>query len=218
MAITDRTSLLNAISTSAGWLARDDLTTPDDDFVTLAEARIAYGAGPPYPSPALRVRAMEQSTDLGISSQTTALPTSFLGARRLYIDTDPVQALDFLAPNDFWRKYMSTTTGEPKAFTLEGDNIVVGPTPDATYTGKLTYWKKFDALSASTTTNWLLTNYPSIYLYGTLLEAAIYIQDAEKAQQYGSLFIAAINGLCYANETDRFSGAPLQVRTDISGD
>jgi len=112
----------------------------------------------------------------------------------------------------------TTTTGEPKAFTLEGDNIVVGPTPDATYTGKLTYWKKFDALSASTTTNWLLTNYPSIYLYGTLLEAAIYIQDAEKAQQYGSLFIAAINGLCYANETDRFGGAPLQVRTDISGD
>lgn len=58
MSIATHAELLTAIQT---WEARadTDFLGSDDDFVTMCEARIAYGAGPPFPSDALRIRAME---------------------------------------------------------------------------------------------------------------------------------------------------------------
>src|SRR5262245_58663179 len=64
MALASYADLQAAI---ANYLARpgDSLvTTPAPDFVTLAESRIAYGADAPFPSPALRIRAMETTAVL----------------------------------------------------------------------------------------------------------------------------------------------------------
>src|SRR5882672_139887 len=66
MSILTYTDLQSAIG---NWLARSDLSANIPDFITLAEQRIFYGADDPnFPSPPLRIRAMEQVTD----------PTSFL--------------------------------------------------------------------------------------------------------------------------------------------
>ncbi len=61
MSIVTYTDLQSAIG---NWLARSDLSANIPDFITLAEARIFYGADDPnFPSPPLRIRAMEQVTD-----------------------------------------------------------------------------------------------------------------------------------------------------------
>ncbi len=63
----------------ANWAERDDLTSRIPEFIALAEDRIALD---------LRVRPMETSADITISAQTAALPTGFLGVRRLVLDDD----------------------------------------------------------------------------------------------------------------------------------
>lgn len=199
----------------ADYMARSDLTTQITDGVTLCEQRIYYGSKHPmFPSEPLRIRAMETSADLTISAQTVALPTRYLQARRIYINSNPIRKLDYLAPMQFWGTYVSTQTAPPTAYTVEGENIVLGPIPDGAYTGKILYYEAFAALSAAGDTNWLLTSAPGIYLYGTLLETCLLVQDDESAARWGTMFAGSLAGVQLADTRDRHSGAPLQMRGD----
>jgi hypothetical protein len=130
MAISTFAELKTAV---ANWLGRSELTSRIPEFVSLAEDRIASE---------LRIRPMETAVDITINSQTEALSTGYLQARRLYIDGDPVRQLELMTPLQFWNRYVSSQTGKPKAFCIEGENIVFGPSPDATYTGKFLYYKR----------------------------------------------------------------------------
>jgi hypothetical protein len=184
-------------------------------FVALAHARIHYGSDDPrFPSDPVRIRAMEASADVITSAQAMPLPARYMGMRRAYLNLSPVGKLDFFPPMDFWAKYVSSQNSQPKAYTIEGENIVFGPVPDSAYTAKVLYWKALAAPVADADSNWIMVNVPGAYLYGSLLEAACVIQDDEQIQRYGPMFAGAIGGLIKSDKRDRFSGAPLQMRND----
>lgn len=221
MSITTHAELLTAISS---WLASAgdvELAASDDDFVVLAEQRIHYGAGSPGDplySPPLRVLAMETSADLTVSAQAVDAPAAtFLEARRLYLSGSPNLPLAYLPPMDFYARFLSTDTGPPVAFTIEGKTttpymqFVFGPSPGLSYTGKLLYVAKFAALVSGP--NWLIANAPSVYLYGALLEAAIYIDETDDAARFSALYNAAITGLMRSDQRAKHTGAPLQMRS-----
>lgn len=192
MAITTFATLKTAI---ASWLERSDLTSPIADFVSLAEDRIGLD---------LRVRAMETSSDITVNAQTEALPTGFLGLRRAYLDTDG-QRIDYFPPAQFWLLAESRETGKPGAFTIEGENFVFAPYPSSgSYTFKVHYWKKFTALSGDSDTNWLLTNARGLLLYGSLLEAALYLEDDAAATKWGLLYRDLLDRVNKSDRKDRF--------------
>jgi hypothetical protein len=102
--------------------------------VQLAEARIAYGSQEgAFLCEPLRIRAMESSADVAVSGQTASLPAGYLQARRFYLNSAPIQELGYVVPDLFWRTYISVCPGRPGRFTVEGENFVFGPTPDAAY-------------------------------------------------------------------------------------
>lgn len=199
--------------------ARSDSTFTNrlDDFIDLAEDRIHYGDLGRYPSEPLRVLGIETTGDLTINAQSVAQPTGFLSARRLYLNTDPKADLEFLPPDRFWATDVAADSGsgKPICFTIEGSNFVFGPTPDATYTGKLLYHKKLDALSDSSTTNWLLTNSPGTYLYACLLEAALWDMDYERAEAFAVAFSGRMNALMRQDRRQRIPRVPLSMRADV---
>ena len=57
------------------------------------------------------------------------------------------------------------------------------------YAGNVTSQEAFDALSDSSPTNWLLTNNYDVYLFGTLMHAAIYLQSIDAGT--GDLLLVA---------------------------
>lgn len=200
----------------ADYLARADLTsfTPDY-FINLAEARIKYGSDhPQYPSEPLRIRAMETAVNLSLTQQSVALPTGYLDAIRIYVPTTPIQVLNQVSPTQLYSDYPNNTTGTPVEYAIEGNNFVFAPPPDSSYEGRLLYHKAFDALSATSSTNWLLSNSPGCYLYGALLEAAMFINDDSRMPMFFAMFSAAVNGLQGANKRDRWSGSILVVRKE----
>lgn len=216
MAIATYGDLRTAI---ANWLARSDLTARIPEFVALTESAITYGVRGPngaFLVEPLRIRAMETLADVTISAQTTALPSNYLASKRFYLDVDPHRQLEFIPPVDFWRRAETNHTGQPRYFTIEGENFIVAPSPDTTYTGKQLYYKKFTGLSADSDTNTLLTQHPGAYLFGALYEASCYVQDIEAAQGYLQRFSSVINGLNAADSSDRHSGAVLQMRPTVS--
>jgi hypothetical protein len=197
----------------ANFSDRSDLTSRLGEFVTLAETRIFYGSlEAPYNSEPLRIRAMETSSDLTISSQTVALPTRYLGLRRQYISGDNGLKIDMVSPDAFWGEFSSPTySGRPFRYTIEGENFVFGPSPDSTYTGKVLYWQKFAALSAEGDYNWLLTNAPGAYLQGALIELYDYLKDFQAKDNAHKAFCGIINALNSADKSDRFAGSWVGV-------
>lgn len=216
MAISNYSELKTAI---AAWMARSDLTSNLDDFIDLCESRISYGGEAPYKSEPLRILGTEQANeDITINSQTTALPAGFLEARSLHIDTSIKTSLDYLPPDRFWATDIaaSNDTGTPKIYTVQGTNLIVAPSPDLSYTGKITYFKKLDPLSDAATTNWVITNYPNIYLYGSLFEGSLFVKDYTEADRWFSLYKSTIDGLNDQDKTARHSGSSIRVIVDTA--
>lgn len=219
MALANYSDLQTAI---ANWLARDgdtSIISRVPDFIAMAEARIAYGSlDQQMPSDALRIRAMETlNTTLAsvAGTSTVALPTGFLAMRRLQVVASPNDGLEYLTPAQMDAEYNdSTRTGQPKAYTIEGENFRFGPIPDAIYTFNCLYYQKFTALS-SNSTNWLLTNNPGIYLYGSLIEAAPFIGNDERLQVWYRMYVGLINALNASDSSDRHAGSLLSMRSDI---
>lgn len=155
MAFTSFAELKTAI---AAWLARDDLTAYIPDFITLFEATAARR---------LRVRPMETTATLTPSSGTVALPTGYLGHRRLTWTGSPLGELQYVHPSVLRSLYPTTPSGTPAHFTIEGGNILVRPTSDTSL--ELLYYAKTGALSSAL--QWLFNNHPDAYLFGSLAEA-----------------------------------------------
>jgi hypothetical protein len=204
MSITTYGELKTAI---ANWLDDDNLTSRIPEFISLCEDRIAQN---------LRIRLMETSADLTVNAQEVSLPTGYLGHRRLYLSGNPVRMLNYETPDNFWQSYMSTDTAKPVAFTVEGDNFVFGPAPDTTYTGKILYYKRLTAFSDDADTNTLLTTARGLYLYGSLIEAATYLEDDVSILKWSALFDDLIDKVMTNDKRDRASGV-IRMRDPAVG-
>lgn len=177
-----------------------------EDCITLGEAEIRRR---------LRIREMEATTDLSVSSRTTALPTDFLAVKRIYVSSDPNRPLQFYPASLFWNLYASSQTGTPKIYTIEAENIVVGPAPDQTYTCPLLYYKWEDALSGSNTPD-LFLNHPDLYLYAAAVFAADYLDDDRLMAKRAALFESAVDSIQKADQRDRYPTGGLTMRSEVN--
>lgn len=210
-------------SSAQSWLHRSGETGLSDfieEFLELAEDRInadflrAGGIGP-----------METSSDLTISAQRVNAPTRYAGIRNLYISGDPNKKLDYIPPESFYSKFLSTEAGTPVAFTVEGDQslsdpfvFVFGPTPSQTFTGKLLYWQRFEPLSDSNTTNWLLSNARGLLLYGILIEAAAFFQKPPVyLLQWSQMYDDLMDQIIGADKTAKYPAGSLVMDSEGVG-
>ena len=204
MALTTYTTLKASI---ANWLNRSDLTSEiADDFIKLTEADF---------NSKLRVRKMIAQTSFTIDSETEALPTGFLQVRDIYILNGNTKVpLTYTTPSQMDNTVGTSTTGLPNSFTILGDTFRFSPKPDASYTAFINYYKSFDALSDTTTTNYILTTHPAIYLYGALFHAANFLGgiNPQQVQTWQQMFATAMERLELNDREDQASGSPLQIR------
>jgi len=94
---------------------------------------------------------------------------------------------DFLQYRDtsFMSEFNPTeATGVPKYYSLwDEQNIVVAPTPDATYTIQLNYILKDEGLSSTNTTTYISQNFPNGLLYACLIEAYGFLKGPQDLLQ-----------------------------------
>jgi hypothetical protein len=204
MALTNYSTLKTSI---ANWLNRSDLTDEiADDFIKLTEADF---------NSKLRIRKMVAQTSFTIDSETEALPTGFLQVRDIYILNGNTKVpLTYTTPSQMDSTVGTSTTGLPNSFTILGDTFRFSPKPDASYTAFINYYKSFDALSDTTTTNYILTTHPAIYLYGSLFHAANFLGgiNPQQVQTWQQMFATAMERLELNDREDQVSGSPLQIR------
>lgn len=189
-------------SAVADWRHRSDVDSKTADFIALAEARIFRE---------LEKREHDTETELTatVDSRYIALPTGFVRPIALWLKAwTPREPLTLRQPQDF---SPSSESGVPAYWAIDGLNIAFDVACDAAYTFDFRFAKSL-ALSDVQTTNYILTKYPDVYLYGALVEAALYDVDPNSAQLFDGKFMSALES---AKGTEaRARQVPL--RTELS--
>jgi len=209
MALTTYTELKASL---ADWLNRSDLTSVIPDFISLAEAQMERQ---------LRTRQMivRATASFAAAAEYGTVPDDFLEVKSIKLDTNPVTSLTFQTIDSL--DQLSNTTylssGKPLYFSVVGNQFRLLPIPDGAYTAELVYYSKLTKLSASVATNWLLTQAPDVYLYGSLLQAAPYLQDDARIQVWSSLYQAGLDQLQIADDRGSTSGGALMARARTFG-
>ena len=201
MAINSFVTLKTAV---ANWLDRDDLSDRIPEFIAINEAVF---------NRVLRIRPMETIVTAATVGGTKSydLPTGYVQMREIHLDTSPITPLQYLTPEMLYRVWAGSTSGKPNAYSIIGNQIYFGETPDGAYDYVMTYYKTFDGLSDAEPTNWVILNAPDVYLYGTLLQAEPFLMNDQRIPVWERGLRQAIADLQEQNDKDRHSGSELRV-------
>lgn len=188
-------------------LDRDDLKDEIENLIALAEARF---------NRTLRVPQMESFVTTSVTAEEFALPDDFLAMRSIFVNTVPRRALTAMSPtqlaeaipvNGFLPQGYTLVEGQPRRIRIEPAPSATSPLPIS-----MIYWQRIPALTLSNVTNWLLTEYPDIYYYGTLLQAEAYIANDARLPVWKAALDEALSELRQAAANDGAGAQPLYPR------
>jgi len=198
-------STYSELQTAVGsWLNRSDLTSNIPDFIKLAEASF---------NRVLRTRNQIKRATSTVSTQFVTQPTDLLELYNIQINSSPIRRLEQVSLTKIDElKEGSSDSGKPLYFSITGSDFELYPTPDTSYTLELVYYSTITSLSDTNTTNFLLTNHPDIYLYGTLVQAEPYLMNDERIGTWGALLGKAIEELRVSDERSQTESGTLVMR------
>lgn len=135
------------------------------------------------------------------SNKYLAVPVDYLASFSLAV-TDSNGDSQFLLQKDvnFVQEYWPdpTETAFPKYYAnFDVNNFILGPTPDAAYSAELHYFYRPESLTtASSGTTWLSENAPNSMLYGSLVEAYIFMKgEPDIVTLYENRFLESVTRL-----------------------
>ena len=180
----------SALQTSiADFLNRSDLTSVVPDFITLCEARIRRNIRTRHTS-ILQATLASGDAKLTFPADivevvTVAISGSALGSQ-----------VELIAHDDLLEKLrLYTTSGTPRFASIVGEELWFAPLPDADYTIDIEVEGPFVPLSNAAPSNWILADYPDVYLYGALTESAPYLKDDARVRTWDTRFRGALEEL-----------------------
>jgi hypothetical protein len=184
------------------WSHRTDISDYVDDVIHLAESEIDKH---------LLSRHSEQTATatLSTSSRYLALPTRFLKMRRMtLVSGSKKYELKYQAPEQMTVKEES---GMPTIYTITSQ-FEFNKTPDSAYDVEQNYFTTINPLSASNTTNPILTAYPDLYLYGCLIQVAMIEKDFDMVQMYQAKFDRTMLDANKEDRKGRYGPAPAIMK------
>jgi len=164
-------------------------------FIRVAEERILKNVQ-------LSMFRKNATASTTASNKYLACPGDFLAPFSLSLagsDGDKF-FIDFKDPS-FLQTYTpdSTTTGSPRYYAVfDVDNFILAPTPNTTFTAELHYFYRPASLTAGSGsgTTWLSENAEMAMLYGSLIEAYIYMKGEQDVMaMYNKRFEESLIGI-----------------------
>lgn len=198
MALSNYTELKAAV---AQWMRRADLTAEIPDYITLAEKKIVK---------ILKIRGQETETTLTPNSgdSTVALPSDYGSPIALWNALSDRIKINQVMPEAL--EY-DDTPGTPDYWAVDGANIRFDCRLDGAIPFAFRYVKTFE-LSDVNPTNFILTEWPDVYLYGALTEGFLAVYDEQRAAVWQGKFQAAIE---VARTTGNDGKKNIALRTDM---
>ena len=207
-------------STIASWLAQTTNTVFTGDVPTmiqLAEQRM-------YDD----LRAREMITRAAPASLTTEfanLPTDFLETQTVaLVQTDTLGKKTetpsaYLEEDELLRTRQDARLGTPKNvaqyYTIYGTQIQFEAVPTGSESPplefRITYWAEFPVLSTGSPTNDIITNYPHVYFWATLMQAEEWLKNDPRIAVWEKNYVQAyenVNRRAQRRRGTTSTGAP----------
>ncbi|MFM0554812.1 hypothetical protein P0D69_28150 [Paraburkholderia sediminicola] len=165
----------------ATYLQRANLTAQIPLFIQMAETRLGN-----------IIKTLPQQVALpyslvpGQGTQIVSLPSDFGALIRATYNNVP---LAYISPETM---DLSRTCDNTYQFTIIGTNLFLQTYVDGSSTLTLYYYQALQGLSDNNESNWLLEDYPNLYLYATLLEASPYMMDDDRVGTWQQMLGEAI--------------------------
>jgi hypothetical protein len=184
MGLSNYTELQTSI---AKWLKRPDLNAQIPDYITLSEKTL---------NKKIRSRHNHVRMDALLNEEFESLPTNFVGFKDLRFPAYPGRKLFFVEPENFRPRFNPTNETVPRVYTVRGSQMQFWPIP-VDVTIEIELFIEIPSLSDAAPTNWLLTNEPSCYLYGALVEAgpALGVGQIDRVNTWSKLLTNAVVGV-----------------------
>lgn len=198
MALANYTDLLAAIN---GWLNRSDMNTIAPDLIALAEAEF---------NRTLRTPEMEVRATATLNGEALAVPTDYIGLRSISSDNasfDPASIDDIL-------NLPTSYTGSPRMVAVSDGQFFFRPVPSSG-TVELVYYQKIPALTSGSPTNWLMTKYPDLYLFGALAQAEFYNWNDDRLPLIKARVEELIEQINMATQKERYGGRTLRMASRV---
>ena len=217
MAISTYDTLKSGI---ADFLNRDDLTSVIPTFIDMAQGQINRD---------VRHWKMEKQTSLvSAGAGQYQLPTDWLETKELKFAPDLVAApndtytVEYISQNTFDERKQNSNalTGNPKYYTLAANAglmyAYLFPVTEETANSinnllTLNYLAE-NQLDESSQTNWLITDAPDVYLYASLIHAAIYLKDDERLALFSQMYGAAVQRVNASSDESEYKHDRLRTR------
>lgn len=196
MALANYADLLASV---AGWLNRTDLTATIPDFIRLAEAEF---------NRSLRTIEMEGRATATLTSDAVAVPSDYIGLKSIKLGTTP---LEYVAPGE---AFDDDTTGTAARYTISDGQFFFRPAP-STGTVTIDYYQAIPALTASNTTNWLMTKHPDLYLFATCAQAEFYLVNDARVPAWKGRAEELTAQINRATVRETFDGHRLTPRLNV---
>ncbi len=182
---------------------RNDLDLKIDTFIDQLESDLFANQVSP-----LKTRSGETRSTaiLSTASRFLELPPGFKEMRRLHILREGQSPLDidYKTPKQL---PISNADGRPQFYTitsqLEFDRL-----PSESETIEMQYYADFVPLSPLNQTNFILTDTPNIYLFGSLWGLFLFSDQFQESAEYYTLYITSLQGLNKKSKMGRYGPAP----------
>ena len=192
--ITDYQSLKDTVGR---WLARETdtvFTSEVATFIQLAEAQMHND---------LRARETICRAQGILNEEFEWLPESFLEMHQVSLITsnaannDQVWTpLGFVEVDDLLKKRAAGGITSVEFYTVYGEQIRFTHPPSGDdippLEFEMVYWGRFSALNDTDNVNSILTAYPQIYLYGSLLQAEAFVMNDQRLALWKSSYDGAV--------------------------
>lgn len=156
-------------------------------FIKMAEERILHNVDLLF----FRKNALGSCIS---GSKYLKVPNDFLSPLSLSIVVDGENVFLIHKDVEFIQDYnLAQTSGVPRYYSnYDYQNFILGPIPDQDYVAELHYYHKPESI-LDTGTSWLGTNAEQALLYGTLIEAYIFMKgEADIIGMYTQRFTEAV--------------------------
>ncbi len=196
MALANYTDLQASV---ARWLDRTDMGALIPDFVALAEVRIARDL-----RDARLERAFTVTTEPGRAAYP--VPEGIVSLVRVHM----LDATGRPKPLEAYAAELipgGPARARPRYYAFDGGGVTFGPVPDGAYPVTLAARGNLPALAtAPGGTNFVLSAFPNVYLFATLIEAADFTLSDELLGKWENRYRQAIGA---ANKAANFKRGAL---------
>ncbi len=199
MSLANYSDLIAAIP---AWIARADLTNRIPEFISLAESDFNR-----------ELRTLDMivvNQNFPIATEYVPVPAGFSEVRNFYLNGSPRNTIVFM-PDDV-QTTLYNSTGIPKYYSVAGGMFRFAPAPSGTFSTTLRYYQSIPGLQTNLV-NWLMTKHPNLYLFNTLMQAALFIQDDQAAQKWMTAYQAELKSISDADNEVKWGGTGMAVRS-----